>query len=118
MSTKAFPRPTSHPVLYSFCQKPFVNSFSLYDPVLSGDLSRAVSLLLAAVLLLVAGGRVREGGGGVLQQSNILIINYHGASSLSEQNGEEMENEINTDDKNKSMTITPDFILESNQVHI
>ena len=38
--------------------------------------------------------------------------------SLSEQDGGEMENEINTDVKNKSMTVTSDFILESNQVHL
>ena len=46
--------------------------------VLSGDLSRAVGLLLAAVLLLVAGGRVREGGGGVLQQYNISGEHHEG----------------------------------------
>ena len=38
--------------------------------------------------------------------------------SLSEQNDEEMENEKDTDDKSKSMTTTPDFILTSNQVHL
>ena len=38
--------------------------------------------------------------------------------SLSEQDDGEMVNEINTDVKNKSMTVTSDFILESNQVHL
>ena len=38
--------------------------------------------------------------------------------SLSEQNDEEMENEINTNVKNESMNSTADFILESNQVHL
>ena len=38
--------------------------------------------------------------------------------SLSGQNDGEMENEINTNVKSQSMTITPDFILTSNQVHL